>query len=155
MRFYWLRDRVKQKQFDVYWEPGINNLADYTTKHHTGNHHKRLRPIQLYETDSPTTVQGCIKLLNYKKKKQAVRPAQKALTVTWADQHSISTDTQTRKCDRHTLINNHGKNHLKGKPSTSKRIQPQKIPTQSLNLHSHTSRSNQAIQRLFHSTHIF
>ena len=108
-----------------------------------------------------------IKLLNYKKKKQVVRPAQKALTVTWADQHGTSTDKHTRlnqvknrvrhtqKCDRHTLINNHRKNHLQGKPSTSQRIRPQKIPTQSVNMYSRTSRLNQAIQRLFHSTHIF
>jgi hypothetical protein len=82
MRFYWLRDRVKQGQFKVYWEPGVNNLADYTTKHHSGNHHKRLRPIQLYEKDSPTTVKGCIKLLDYKKKKRVGHPAPRALSVT-------------------------------------------------------------------------
>ena len=110
-----------------------------------------------------------IKLLNYKKKKQVVRPAQKALTVTWADQHGISTDTHTQlnqakkrvrhtqKCDQSMLINNQGKNHLKGKPSTSQRIRPQKILTQSLKLNSRTGRAytRGAIQRLFHSTHIF
>ena len=169
MRFYWLKDRVKQKQFDVYWEPGLNNLADYTTKHHSGNHHKRLRPIQLYETDSPKTVQGCIKLLNYKKKKQAIRPAQKALTVTWADQvhTSVSAREQpertydrarhTRKCDRRMLINNQREDHLMADTSTSQRRCPQKILTQPLKLNSRTTRANArgAIQRLFHSTHIF
>jgi hypothetical protein len=39
MRYYWLRDRVRQKQFNVFWEPGINNLANYPTKHHSGAHH--------------------------------------------------------------------------------------------------------------------
>ena len=67
MRFYWLRDRVKQGMFDVYWEPGLNNLADYPTKHHSGKHHKMVRSIYLSEVNSPTTVQGCIDLLNYKK----------------------------------------------------------------------------------------
>ena len=67
MRFYWLRDRVKQGQFDVYWEPGQHNLADYVTKHHPSTHHKRLRPIYMYNKDtSPSTVQGCIKILNSK-----------------------------------------------------------------------------------------
>jgi hypothetical protein len=33
MRFYWIQDRVKQKQFHVYWRPGSTNLADYFTKH--------------------------------------------------------------------------------------------------------------------------
>ena len=40
MRFYWLQDRVQQGMFDVYWAPGLNNLADYPTKHHSGKHHK-------------------------------------------------------------------------------------------------------------------
>jgi hypothetical protein len=29
MRFYWLKDRINQKQFHVYWKPGNENLADY------------------------------------------------------------------------------------------------------------------------------
>jgi hypothetical protein len=28
MRFYWIKDRVKQGQFNVYWGPGSQNLAD-------------------------------------------------------------------------------------------------------------------------------
>jgi hypothetical protein len=31
MRFYWIKDRVKQGQFIVYWGPGLQNLADYFT----------------------------------------------------------------------------------------------------------------------------
>ena len=34
MRFYWIQDRVDQKQFLVYWRPGRLNLADYFTKFH-------------------------------------------------------------------------------------------------------------------------
>jgi hypothetical protein len=34
MRYHWLIDRVRQKQFDVYWRPGRENLGDYHTKHH-------------------------------------------------------------------------------------------------------------------------
>ena len=38
--FYWVRDRVRQGQYLVYWERGKDNLADYFTKHHpTKNHH--------------------------------------------------------------------------------------------------------------------
>lgn len=40
MRFYWVRDRVKQGQFRVYWAPAETNLADYFTKHHPPSHHK-------------------------------------------------------------------------------------------------------------------
>jgi hypothetical protein len=38
MRYYWLIDRVRQKQFDVYWRPGHENLRDYHTKHHSAQH---------------------------------------------------------------------------------------------------------------------
>jgi len=34
MRFYWIRDRVRQGQFIVYWKSGGNNRADYFSKHH-------------------------------------------------------------------------------------------------------------------------
>ena len=34
MGFYWLRFRMTQGQFHVYWAPGPSNEADYTTKHH-------------------------------------------------------------------------------------------------------------------------
>ena len=64
MRFYWLRDRVKQGQFKVYWDSGKHNHGDYTTKHHSGAHHKLMRPIRLYvKNKSPTTSQGCIRIM--------------------------------------------------------------------------------------------
>jgi hypothetical protein len=43
MWFYWIRDRVKQKQFNVIWQPGDTNLVDYFTKHPPAPHHRRLR----------------------------------------------------------------------------------------------------------------
>ena len=33
MRYHWTVDRVAQQQFDIIWEPGVTNLADYYTKH--------------------------------------------------------------------------------------------------------------------------
>ena len=33
MRYYWLRDRQAQNQFKIFWDKGINNEADYFTKH--------------------------------------------------------------------------------------------------------------------------
>ena len=43
MRYYWLRDRQMQRQFDIYWEEGIKNLADYFTKHHSTLDHQAKR----------------------------------------------------------------------------------------------------------------
>jgi hypothetical protein len=52
MRYHWLTDRVRQKQFDVYWRPGRENLADYHTQHHSLQHHKDMRHLILHEADS-------------------------------------------------------------------------------------------------------
>jgi hypothetical protein len=43
MRYHSLTDRVRLKQFDFCWRPGRENLADYHTKHHSGQHHKDMR----------------------------------------------------------------------------------------------------------------
>ena len=72
MRFYWLRDRVRQHQFHVHWKPGQSNLGDYPTKHHSTKHHIAIRPTyvmhNLLQTPtrqlSPnlaTILQGCVK----------------------------------------------------------------------------------------------
>lgn len=45
MRFYWIRDRVKQGQFIIIWRKGATNLADYFTKHHSPTHHKEMRQV--------------------------------------------------------------------------------------------------------------
>jgi hypothetical protein len=63
MRYHWLTDRVRQKQFDVYWRPGRENLADYHTKHHSAQHHKDMRHLILHEANSPQVLRGCVKLL--------------------------------------------------------------------------------------------
>ena len=44
MRFYWVRDRVNQNQFMIYWRPGSNNVGDYVSKHHSPAHYQRKRP---------------------------------------------------------------------------------------------------------------
>ncbi len=51
MRFYWVRDRVKQGQFIIYWKKGVENDADYFTKHHPPAHHRRMRSRYLHEAN--------------------------------------------------------------------------------------------------------
>ena len=48
MRFYWIKDRIRQGQFRVHWKPGTDNKADYHTKHHPPSHHKQVRPTYLH-----------------------------------------------------------------------------------------------------------
>jgi hypothetical protein len=64
MRYHWLTDRVRQKQFDVYWRPGCENLGDYHTKHHSAQHHKDMRHLILHEVNSLQVLRGCDKLLS-------------------------------------------------------------------------------------------
>jgi hypothetical protein len=58
MRFYWIKDRVKQGQFNVYWGPGFQNLADYFTKHHSSAHHKRMRDVYIHADERPINRKG-------------------------------------------------------------------------------------------------
>jgi hypothetical protein len=58
MRFYWIKDRVRQGQFNVYWGPGYQNLADYFTKHHLPAHHRRMREICIHADEQPINRKG-------------------------------------------------------------------------------------------------
>jgi hypothetical protein len=61
MRFYWLKDRIEQKQFDVYWKPGNQNLADYVTKHHPPSHHMIMRNKYLLNLiHTVKLMRGCV-----------------------------------------------------------------------------------------------
>jgi hypothetical protein len=53
MRFYWVKYRVEQDQFNVGWAPGDTNMGDYFTKHNSPAHHKRMRPYYLHDKQSP------------------------------------------------------------------------------------------------------
>ena len=59
MRYYWLRDRQTQHQFNIFWEKGVNNDADYFTKHHATAHHHAQRAK--YVRDK---LQECLNLLS-------------------------------------------------------------------------------------------
>ena len=49
MRFCWVQDRTEQRQFQVHWRKGAQNLADYFTKHHPARYHvDDMRPVYLH-----------------------------------------------------------------------------------------------------------
>ena len=54
MRFYWLKDRISQGQFTIFWKPAAHNLSDYYTKHFSPTHHKDVRPLYLWTPQSDT-----------------------------------------------------------------------------------------------------
>jgi hypothetical protein len=52
MRFYWVRDRMKQGFLIIFWAPGKTNLADNLTKHHPPKHQQQFRRVYLHQTGS-------------------------------------------------------------------------------------------------------
>jgi hypothetical protein len=66
MCFYWVKDRVEQKQFIIYWRPGLTNLADYFSKHHSPAHHRKMRSHYLLDQSSTNDIatshlqRGCV-----------------------------------------------------------------------------------------------
>jgi hypothetical protein len=58
MHFYWIKDRVKQGQFKLYWGPDFQNSADYFTKHHSPAHHKRIHNVYIYADERPINRKG-------------------------------------------------------------------------------------------------
>eukprot|EP00978_Attheya_sp_CCMP212_P018972 scaffold52559_cov64-Attheya_sp.AAC.3 len=54
-------ETVKEGNFDVKWHPGLENLGDYTTKHHETEHHVNVRPIYLHMKESPRTLPRAMK----------------------------------------------------------------------------------------------
>jgi hypothetical protein len=63
MRYHWLTDRVRQKEIDVYWRPGHENIGDYHTKHHSAQHHKDMRGLILHQANSLQVLRRCVILL--------------------------------------------------------------------------------------------
>ena len=53
MQYFWFIDQVNMKYFRVRWAPGLKNLADYFTKHHTAAHHLKVRPYYVHMSNLP------------------------------------------------------------------------------------------------------
>jgi hypothetical protein len=48
--FHWLKCRNAQCQFLYLWRRGIDNHADYASKHHHAKHHQAVRPFYVQDT---------------------------------------------------------------------------------------------------------
>ena len=42
LRYHWIRDRIAMGHFQLQWQPGTHNLADFLTKPHPVYHHRRM-----------------------------------------------------------------------------------------------------------------
>ena len=61
MRYFWVCDKIAQDAYNIRWYPGLENLADYQSKHHTGGHHQAVRPWYLHEDSSPLVLPRAIR----------------------------------------------------------------------------------------------
>ena len=70
IRFYWVRDRVRQGQFLVYCMAGEHNMPYYLNKHHPTRQYQEKKSTHLFTTMetnynafyiSPTDLRGCVK----------------------------------------------------------------------------------------------
>jgi hypothetical protein len=105
MRYHWLTDRVRKKQFDVYWRPGKDNLGDYHTKHHSAQHHKDMRQFILHQANSINVLRGCVKL---------PQPQLRTRTYTQTGQSTLRA-TQVRASLSHAYAVTY-QNNIKDKP---------------------------------------
>jgi hypothetical protein len=66
MRYWWVKDRIAQGQFNLIWAPGKLNRADYFTKHHPPWHHRKQRYNYLQKvytvlkTIQKVSARGCV-----------------------------------------------------------------------------------------------
>ena len=57
VRHFWTADQVNERNIRVLWAPGLENLADYFTKHHLASHHRKARPCCVNVPNSPACLQ--------------------------------------------------------------------------------------------------
>ena len=53
MRYWWLVDQEAQDIFEFHYHPGLENLGDYPSKHHSAHVHQHVRPYYVHEANSP------------------------------------------------------------------------------------------------------
>jgi hypothetical protein len=63
MRYHWLTDGVRQKQFDVYCRPGREHLGYNHIKHNSAQHHRDIRGLILHQANSLQVLRECVKLI--------------------------------------------------------------------------------------------
>jgi hypothetical protein len=104
MKYHWLTDRVRQKQFDVYWRPGKDNLGDYHTNHHSAQHHKDMRQFILHQANILNVLRGCVKLpqpqLRARTYTQTGQSTLRATQVRAALSHAYAVTCQNRITDK-------------------------------------------------------
>ena len=51
-QYFWLMDQVNLNTYQIKWAPGLENMADYFTKHFAAAHHRDVRPFYVQMQNS-------------------------------------------------------------------------------------------------------
>ena len=89
MRYWWVKDRIEQKMFDLIWATGKKNAAYYFTKHHPPWHNTRMRRVYIQQVVYHVTLltyqyskyanrmRGCVTLVTLARTARTSLPCQK------------------------------------------------------------------------------
>ena len=55
-QYFWLIDQVNLNTYRIKWAPGLENMADYFTKHFAEAHHCNVPPFYVHMHNSPRLI---------------------------------------------------------------------------------------------------
>ena len=66
-KYFWLIDQVNLNTYQIKWAPGLENMADYFTKHFAAAHHRDVQPFYLHMHNSPRIIRKVNKKVSDKR----------------------------------------------------------------------------------------
>ena len=66
-QYFWLIDQVNLNSYQIKWAPGLENMADYFTKHFVAAHNRDVRPFYVQMQNSPRFIRKVNKKVSDKK----------------------------------------------------------------------------------------
>ena len=66
-QYFWLIDQVNLNTYRIKWAPGLENMADYFTKHFAVAHHRDVLPYYVQMQNSPWVIREVNKKVSDKK----------------------------------------------------------------------------------------
>jgi len=62
MHDHWIKDRIAQGKFNLFWASGKQNHGDYFAKHHPPAQHLLMHPLYLHTANCVSHMRGCVGL---------------------------------------------------------------------------------------------
>ena len=72
-QYVWLIDQVNLNTYRIKWATGLENMADYFTKHFAAAHHRDVRPFYMQLLNSPRVIRKANKKVSDKKESARLR----------------------------------------------------------------------------------